>query len=111
MSTAIARDRLARLLGLIGSAHDAHAERIRRTTANMNWHDTVVPALQEPTRHRELEGDNNGIEFCLECGAITDWGLRFLLSVQRHRYPPTPKQRVVPASIVDEARRVDEMAS
>jgi hypothetical protein len=91
------RHRLARVLGLLGSAHDGEAlaaartaERMRRD-AGATWREIVEPATPAAEWADEVEADPTG--FCLDRSELlTDWERHFLFSVRRQSYPLTTKQ-------------------
>jgi hypothetical protein len=97
----IDRDRLSKLLGMLGSDHDGEvinaaraADRLVRD-AGLRWPDIAMPA---PPRDR---GDNDPVGFCLaRPGVLTDWEERFLRSIARQPYRLTPKQCAVLGGIV-----------
>ena len=97
----IDRDRLSKLLGMLGSDHDGEvinaaraADRLVRD-AGLRWPDIAMPV---PPRGR---GDNDPVGFCLSRpAALTDWEQRFLRSIERQRYRLTAKQCAVLGGIV-----------
>lgn len=90
------RDRLARILGLLGSTHDGEviaaaraAERIR-IEANTTWNEVLAPL---PTSNNRGSDDDDLIWSCLaHCDLLTDWEQNFLWSIRRQRYPMSGKQ-------------------
>jgi hypothetical protein len=92
------RDRLARILGMLGSAHDGEvlaaartAERIRRD-AGSTWAEILQP-VPPLAAAAEAEIDADPIGFCLgHAELLTDWERRFLISIRRQDYPLTGRQ-------------------
>jgi hypothetical protein len=90
----IDRDRLSKLLGLLGSDHDGEvinaaraADRLVRDSG-LRWPDIAMPAPPPPRGYRF-----DPIRFCLaQPPALTDWEERFLHSIKRQSYRLTPKQ-------------------
>jgi hypothetical protein len=88
------RDRLAKLLGLLGSRYDGEiaaagraAHRLIRD-AGLTWPEILF----EPAAAAEADP----IGFCLASPErLTEWERRFLASIRRQRYPLTPKQLAV----------------
>ena len=98
IATQLDRERVAKLLGMLGSAYGSEiaaagraADRMCRE-AGMTGRDIVVPAL--PRRYSggaiadQLEFDHSRPD------ALNEWEPRFTLSAQRHR-PPAEKQRAI----------------
>jgi hypothetical protein len=86
--TALDREKLAKVLGLMGSRHDGEviaaarqAERIRRD-AGMTWGQILTPAPIVVDDHDAANDD-----------LLTPWEQDFLCSLRHQKYPPTPKQR------------------
>jgi hypothetical protein len=77
--------RLAKLLGMIGSAHDGEALNAARAAnklvrdCGLTWSDVIVSRALPILQNDEL----------------TAWERDFLSSLRRQTYPPTPKQREV----------------
>src|ERR1700738_2141820 len=72
-AAALDRDRLARVLGMMGSAHDGEAlaaarqaERLR-AEAGLTWGEILLPRLPAPQRqHHHVETFADAIEFVLD---------------------------------------------
>jgi len=98
----IDRDRLAKLLGMLGSDHDGEvinaaraADRLVRDSG-LRWPDIAMAGPAPAPR-----GDNDPISFCLSRSAVlTDWEQRFLRSLGQQRYRLTAKQCAVLGGIV-----------
>ena len=99
IATQLDRERVAKLLGMLGSAYGGEiaaagraADRMCRE-ADMTGRDIVVPALPRPDSGGaiadQLEFDHGHPD------ALNEWEPRFTLSLaQRHR-PPAEKQRAI----------------
>jgi hypothetical protein len=91
------RDRLAKLLGMLGSGHDGEvvnaaraADRVVRGSG-LRWPDIAAPPA--PPR--------DPIEFCLSRPAVlTAWESQFLHSLRSQNYRVTVKQNLVVERIV-----------
>jgi hypothetical protein len=114
------RDRLAKLLGMIGSVFDGEALQAARRAhaivraADMTWHEVVnaPPAVNdEATSHPEFDFEDDdaigdAIAYCLQCEALTPWERKFLASVQafhEHSYL-SEKQLTVLKKLVRKAK-------
>jgi hypothetical protein len=112
------RERLAKLLGLLGSDYDGEvvaaarqAERLRRE-AQATWFDILAPALPPPRREREIDSVADAVEFALEnAGVLNDWERRFVRSISRQLRPLSEKQRAALARIIDKCRAAAEAAA
>jgi hypothetical protein len=99
----IDRDRLSKLLGMLGSDYDGEvlnaaraADRLVRD-AGLRWPDIAMPAPPPPRGYRF-----DPIRFCLaQPAALSDWEERFLRSIERQPYRLTPKQLGVLERIVE----------
>jgi hypothetical protein len=92
MSAALDRDRLARVLGMLGSGHDGEvlaaarqAERLR-AEAGLTWFDIIArsatPAQQQLLGWSVAEA----IDACIACpAALTAWDKKFLAGIARQR--------------------------
>lgn len=118
MSAPLDRERLAKVLGLLGSRHDGevvtaarHADTIVKR-AGLTWHDVVLrPPLLTPRPDPVPFGDIGEITYCLRHQRwLNDWDRNFLTSVRRWHGPLTPKQRNTLARIVDKLRARPEAA-
>jgi hypothetical protein len=109
------RDRLAKLLGLLGSDHDGEiaaagraADRLVRH-AGLRWPDIVQPALPPPDGADTID---DPIRFVLGFpGLLTDWENRFVLSLARQRRPPSDRQREILDQIVAKCRAAAKAAT
>lgn len=104
------RDRLAKVLALLGSHHDGEvisAARIANEivrVAGTTWHKVLAPPPTLPEPKYEI-----ACKFCLTWPeAINDWERRFLSSILVRRHPLSEKQSKVLARIVE---RVEQFAT
>src|SRR3979409_2262534 len=95
-----ARDRLARVRGMLGSSHEGEAlaaarqaERLR-ADAGLTWAEILLPRLPAPRRqHRHVETAADAIEFVLDNEReLTAWERDFARSLSRQQSPISPKQ-------------------
>jgi len=108
------RERLAKLLGMVGSCHDGEALNAARAAdalvrqADCTWFDIVQPPALTPLRqHRAPTETGARIAWCLEHRhLLTDWEIKFLASVDS-RPRLTPKQ----LAVVDRLARKIEVCS
>ena len=109
------RDRLAKLLGMMGSAHDGEvvaaarqAERLR-ADAGLTWHDIVLPALPSPRpQRRGAMTLGQAIQFVLDHeDALTAWESDFARSIKRQTSPLSPKQIGILERLVEKVRRAE----
>lgn len=112
------RKRLAKCVGLLGSAHDGEALAAGRAAdllirqAGLTWLDVIAPALRQPRRPGESESDQDAIEHALDFRhALTEWERSFCRSIAGQRYRLSPKQRSTLAGIVKKARRFEARAA
>ena len=114
----IDRDRLVRVLGMLGSAHDSEvvaaarqAERLR-ADAGLTWAEIVIPRLPAPPQRQNVGAVAEVIRFVLQhADALTDWERNFARSIARQQSPLTLKQRVVLDRLVEKAQRAEAMAA
>src|SRR5947207_668908 len=113
------RDRLAKLLGMLGSSHDGEAlaaarraERLR-VDAGLTWAEIVIPRLPPPRpQPRGAMTFAQAIQFVLDHeDALTEWESDFTRSIQRQSSPLSPKQVGILERLVEKARRADTGAS
>src|SRR3954447_13797385 len=117
-AAAIDRERLAKLLGLMGSAHDGEvvaaarqAERLR-AEAGLTWQQIMVPTLPPPHRSAPVQTVADAIEFVLDHEeALSEWERDFVRSVATQKYPMSPKQVEVLQRLVEKARRAEARAA
>ena len=110
MMAPLDRDRLAKLLGMLGSDHDGevvsagrHADALVRR-AGLTWAD-VVSDRQRALYDRSFSSVEE-ISFCLRNrDGLSQWEIQFLLSLHRQSYELTERQRGVLAGIVAKVRR------
>ena len=108
------RERLARVLGMLGSAHDGEAlaaarqaEHLR-SEARLTWLDILIPALPQP--HGQTVAD--AIACVIDHDEmLTDWEAAFVRSIRRQRYPLSPKQVVVLERLVEKVRGAEARAA
>jgi hypothetical protein len=105
-----ARQRLARLLGMLGSDHDGEvlnaarlADRLVRS-AGATWHDVVrPPAMPAPTDDDPLRRFPSCVAACIfvlkRRDLLTEWERAFVPSVAECRRP-SPKQNAVLRKLV-----------
>jgi hypothetical protein len=120
MSVAILdRDRLARVLGMLGSVHDGEvlvaarqAERLR-AEAGLTWPEIIIPALAAPRRQqRHVETAADAIDFVLDNEQeLTAWERDFARSLKRQRSPLSPKQIAILDQLLDKVRRAAARAA
>jgi hypothetical protein len=112
MSTvALDRERLAKLLGMLGSDHDGEVANAGRAAdalvrrAGVTWPEVVTPSLPRQSRERELESINDALDLCIEFAtALTEWEVHFCWSLYRRKNPLTEKQKAVLVRLVAKAQ-------
>ena|SRR5205823_12752945 len=112
------RDRLAKLLGMMGSAHDgevvAAARQVERLRADagLTWPEILVPRLPSPPREQNVRSVAEAVDFVLEREvALTDWERGFLRDLRRLKYPLSPRQLEVLERLVEKVRRTEAKAA
>ena len=119
MTAALDRQRLAKLLGMMGSAHDGEvvaaarqAERLR-ADAGLTWHDIVLPALPAPRpQRRGAMTLGQAIQFVLDHeDALTAWESDFARSIQRQTSRLSPKQIGILERLVEKAHHAEARAA
>jgi hypothetical protein len=119
MNGALDRERLARVLGMLGSKHDGEAlaaarqgERLRHQ-AGVTWHDIIIlPVLPAPAREREIETIDDAIDFCVErADDLREWEEKFVRSLDRQRHRRLTKQITVLEELVEKCRRAEARAA
>jgi hypothetical protein len=106
------RGKLARVLGMLGSAHDGEIAAAGRAAnelvrgAGLTWPEVIEPpsALVQPYPDRAEEDYPLTIEDCLESSWLTPWERKFLGSI-RYRTRLTKKQIQVFEDIKTKIRR------
>src|SRR5438067_13319438 len=115
MNTPIDRDRLAKLLGLLGSHHDgeviaaARAAHRLLVASGKTWRSVLIDARPLPA---PVEFNPRAdIDFCLRRRhRLTEWEENFVASVRERRAPLSTRQRNVLNRIVDRLRARAEAA-
>jgi hypothetical protein len=110
MTAALDREHLAKVLGLLGSAHDGEVLAAGRHTdaivrhAGVTWHDVLVDAW--PQISTAGLGTVDDIAFCLQRRPdLNDREAGFVASVREQRSPLSTRQRNALNGIVDRLRR------
>jgi hypothetical protein len=118
-SAALDRDRLAKLLGMLGSDHPGEvvaaarqAERLR-AEAGLTWPEIIGPALPPPRpQNHHVETVADAIEFVLDNEEkLTDWEAAFAPSIRRQRSPISTKQIAILDLILGRVRRAQARAA
>src|SRR5437868_14336476 len=118
-SVTLDRDRLARVLGMLGSAHNGEvvaaarqAERLR-ADAGLTWREIVFAALPSPSPQRcGAMTLGQAIQFVLDReDALTAWESDFARSIQRARYRLSSKQIELLQRLVEKVRRAAARAA
>jgi hypothetical protein len=116
MNAPLNRERLAKLLGMLGSEHDGEVitaarradELVRR--GGLTWRDVVAPNDAQPQLDHVGFGVANEIRFCLlHRHRLTEWERSFLAGI-RNQNAPLSAQRNRLNSIVDKLRARAEAA-
>ena len=118
-AAALDRERLAKLLGMMGSAHDGEAlaaarqaERLR-AEAGLTWGEILLPRLPAPRRqHHHVETFADAIEFVLDNEQeLTAWERDFARSLRRQLSPVSTKQIAILDQILSKVRRAQARAA
>jgi hypothetical protein len=117
-AAAIDRERLTKLLGMMGSQHDGEAlaaarqaERLR-AEAGLTWAEIVIPRLPAPPQRQSVGTVADAIAFLLaRRSALTQWEVGFVESVWGARYSLSSKQIEVLHRLVEKARRAEARAA
>jgi hypothetical protein len=112
------RARLVKLCGMFGSDHAgeranaaAAADKLIRE-AGLRWPDVIPPALPPPPQRPNVGTVPAAVAFVLDhADALTPWERDFARSIQRLKYPPSPKQIEVLERLVDKARGAEARAA
>src|SRR5260221_13111509 len=112
MAARLDRDRLARVLGLLGSAHDGEVVSAGRAAdtlvrrAGLTWPDIVLQRpLPTPRPDPVPFNDAGQVQFCLRWAhRLSNWEADFVASIRDHRRPLSTKQRNVLTRVVDRLR-------
>src|SRR5437762_1794476 len=112
MTPALDHERLARVLGMLGSAHDGEvlaaarqAERLR-VDAGLTWPEIVARALPPPERPSPRNYTvAEAVALVLDrWDLLTDWEIGFAEGIQRQRNPLSAKQRDLLDRLVEKCR-------
>ena len=104
-------ERLAKMLGMLGSSHDGEvvaaarqAERIR-ASLGLLWHDIIGAYAVKPERDQHSSPSwQDDAKFCREnSGCLNDWEQEFLASIMS-RWSLTAKQHAVLDRLVAKCR-------
>jgi hypothetical protein len=114
MIAAIDRERLGKLLGMLGSEHDGEvvaaaraAEELRRR-AKLTWPQILEPAPQPgclPAQGGPKAVDEALALACAWIGALTEWEAHFVRTLIKQRAPASPKQREILNKICEKIQR------
>ena len=112
------RQRLAKLLGMMGSAHDgevvAAARQVERLRADagLTWPEILVPRLPPPPQRQNVGTVADAIDFVIERQVVlTDWERGFVRDLRRLKYPLSPRQLEVLERLIDKVQRADARAA
>ena len=112
------RDRLAKLLGMMGSTHDgevvAAARQVERLRADagLTWPEILVPRLPPPPRGQNVRTVADAIDFVIEHAfVLTDWERGFARNLCRLKCPLSPRQLEVLERLVEKVRRAEARAA
>lgn len=109
------RDRLVKLLGLLGSDHDgeranaaAAADRLVRA-AGLTWRDLILPELPQSVRRPAVK---DALAFVLaRQSLLTAWERKFCVSLYTQHSAATDKQAAILAQIVEKCRLAEAWAA
>ena len=112
------RERLAKLLGMMGSAHDGEvvaaarqAERLR-ADAGPTWPEILLPRLPPPPGGQNVRTVADAIDFVIEHQVVlTVWERGFVSALRRLKYPLSPRQLEVLERLVEKVRRAAARAA
>ena len=112
------RDRLAKLLGMMGSTHDgevvAAARQVERLRADagLTWPEILVPRLPPPAGGQNVRTVADAIDFVIEHEVVlTDWERGFVRDLRRLKYPLSPKQIGILERLVEKVHRAEARAA
>jgi hypothetical protein len=105
------RDRLSKLLGMLGSAHEGEvvaaarqAERLR-AEAGLTWAEILLPRLPAPPQGQNVHTVAAAVAFLLDHeDVMTEWEATFVRSLRRQRSPISTKQIAILDQILEKAR-------
>ncbi len=117
-AAALDREKLARVLGMLGSAHDGEIAAAGRAAdaivraAGLTWQEVLAPdGLRKVVPVRGITV-NDLIETCLESEqALTGWESGFVWSLKPQRYPLSQKQLATLTEIFEKVRRTSARAA
>jgi hypothetical protein len=117
MTAPLDRERLAKLLGMLGNEHDGEVITAARSAdafvrrAGLTWRDVVAANDAQPRLDPVGFGVANEIRFCLlHRHRLTAWEQNFLASIRNQSAPLSARQRDRLARIVDKLRARAEAA-
>ena len=114
--SALDRNRLAKLLCMMGSNHDGEvlaaarqAERLR-ADAGLTWPEILLPRLPSPPGQHVRTVDL--IAFVLQhVDALTEWERGFVRSIAAQRFPLSPKQAAIVERLAEKVQRAEARAA
>src|ERR1041384_7653752 len=111
------RERLVKLLGILGSAYDGEIINAARRadamvrSSGLTWRDVVAANDAQPQLDTIGFGVTNEIRFCLQHRRrLTEWEVTFVTSLRDQSYPATARRRNALNRIVDKLRARAEAA-
>lgn len=112
------RAKLARVLGMLGSAHDGEivaaarqAERLR-VDAGLTWPEILVPRLPPPLHGENVRTVTEAVDFVIKHEVLlTDWERGFVRDLRRLKYPLSTRQLEVLECLVEKVQRAAARAA
>jgi hypothetical protein len=104
------RERLARLLGMIGSCHDGEALNARLADRfirerGLTWSEVIAPTLPPPASERTQRPEREpfvlyewpvrwrgAVQLCLQAAGLDDWQQGFVRKLATYAHQPSAKQ-------------------